>query len=602
MEEPVELSRPQALRRACIVIAALASIWAYAVAITGGFVLDAGVVRFSSRSPRAPLLLTILAVVGAWTLDRKAGWQRRSAADLKWLTAPVVGALPQGIRRHATARAFAGVVAALTVIAGIFCSAHVAAGADSYGYVSQARLFVTGQLKVAQPLLDDMPADIPREALAPLGYRLSPDKRALVPTYSPGLPMVMAVFERVGGPRAVYLVMPLLAGLAIWMTYALGRLLIGDLGGSLAALFFATSPAFLVQLLYPPMSDIVAAAWWTTAIVTLWRPGRVAAFATGAATAAAILTRPNLVPLAAVLGVVFLSGLSRRDGRSLAVQRLLLFTMPAAAACVVVAWLNAYWYGSPTASGYGNIEDGGLFRWEYFWPNLTNYAAWAFQSQGVLSLLGLVGLPALWQYARARGAQAIFTAAICFAATVYACYAFYLPLDTWWTLRFLFPAFPVFFILIVAGGLAVIDRLPDGWRSTGVAAFVVAMTIHTTAFGRTQGVFTPWGELRYETAGRYINDHTPPRAAFFTMLHSGSVRHYSGRLTIRYDWIEPDRFEALVTHLHQRGYATFLLIDDAEEDQFRRRFAGSRVLDALGSPQVRFPSVGLYPLTNTAAR
>jgi hypothetical protein len=601
MEEHIELGRVQALRRVCIVIAALASVWAYVVAVTGGFVVGAGMVRFSSRTPRAALLLMILAGVVAWTVDRKGGWPRRWAADLKWLAASVVRMLPEVARRHATPRAFAGAVAAATVFAGIICGADVAGGADSYGYVSQAHLFVTGQLKVPQPLLDDLPADVPREALVPLGYRLSHDRSALVPTYAPGLPMVMAVFERVGGPRAVFLVMPILAGLAVWTTYALGRSLVGELGGSLAAFFLATSPAFVLQLLYPPMSDIVAAAWWTTAIVLMWRPGRLTALAAGAATAAAILTRPNLVPLAAVVGGVYLSGLWPRGGRSLAAQRLLLFTAPALAACGVVAWLNAYWYGSPLASGYGSLS-GGLFRWEYVWPNLTNYTTWTLASQGVLSLLSLVGLPALWRYACARGQQAMFTVLICFAVTAYACYAFYLPLDSWWTLRFLFPAFPVFFILIVAGGLAVIDRLPDVWRSVGVVALVVAMTVHTTAFGRSENVFSPAAEMRFEIVGRYINDHTPPRSAFFTMLHSGSVRHYSGRLTVRYDWIQPDRFEAMVTHLQQRGYATFLLIDDAEENAFRRQFSGSRVLDLLGSPQVRLSSVGLYHLPNTAAR
>jgi hypothetical protein len=558
-------------------------------------------VRFSSRTPRAALLLMILAGVVAWTLDRKAGWQRRWAADLKWLTASVVRALPEVVTRHATPRVFAGAVAVMTVFSGIMWGAHVAGGADSYGYVSQAHLFVTGQLKVPQPLLEDLPAGVPREALVPLGYRLSHDRSALVPTYAPGLPMVMAVFERVGGPRAVFLVMPILAGLAVWTTYVLGRSLIGELGGSLAAFFLATSPAFVLQLLYPPMSDIVAVAWWTTAIVLTWRPGRLTALAAGAATGAAILTRPNLVPLAAVLGCVFMYGLWSRSGRSLAAQRLLLFTAPAVAACVVVGWLNAYWYGSPLASGYGSLG-GGLFRWEYVWPNLTNYTAWTLASQGVPSLLSLIGLPALWRYARARGQQALFTVLICFAVVAYACYAFYLPLDSWWTLRFLFPVFPLFFILIVAGGLAVIDRLPDVWRSVGVAALVVVMTLHTAAFGRSQNVFNPGAEMRFETVGRYIDDHMPPRAAFFTMLHGGSVRHYSGRLTVRYDFLQPDRFEAMVTHLQQRGYDPFLLLDDAEENAFRRQFSGSRVLDSLGSPQVRLSSVGLYHLPDTAAR
>ena len=41
--------------------------------------------------------------------------------------------------------------------------------------------------------------------------------------YAPGLPMQMALFESLGGRDAVFYVMPLLAGVAVWATYALGR-------------------------------------------------------------------------------------------------------------------------------------------------------------------------------------------------------------------------------------------------------------------------------------------------------------------------------------------------------------------------------------------
>ncbi|HLG54651.1 MAG TPA: hypothetical protein VI485_04935 [Vicinamibacterales bacterium] len=595
MEQRIEVGKSQMLRRACLVIAAFASLWAFAVAITGGFVIDAGPVRFSSRSPRRALLLMILASVAVWALYRKGDWRERWTADVKWLSALAVRAIPGVIRGHATPRVLAGVVAAMTVLVGIVSGAHVVGGSDSYGYVSQAHLFATGLLKVPQPLLDDLPADVPQEALVPLGYRLSPDRSGLVPTYASGLPMVMAVFERVGGRNAVFLVMPILAGLAVWATYAIGRLLVGELGGSLAAIFLATSPAFVLQLMYAPMSDIAAAAWWTTALSLVWQPGRLAAFAAGLATAAAILTRPNLVPLATVPGGIFLIGLWSRNERSLAAQRLLWFAAPPVVACSVVAYLNAYWYGSPFASGYGPLA-GELFRWEYFWPNLANYTRWTLDSQGPLSLLSLVGLLALWRVARFRSERTILTVCICFAVGLYVCYAFYLPLGDWWSLRLLLPAFPIFFILIVAGGLAVADRLPHGWRSVGVAVLVAAMTVHVTAFGRSRGVFNSEGELRYEIVGRYINDHMPSRAVFFTMLHSGSVRHYSGRLTIRWDWIPAERFEATVTHLRQRGYVPFLLIDDAEEADFRHRFSAIPLVKASGTPQARFPNVSLYRL------
>ena len=173
-----------------------------------------------------------------------------------------------------------------------------------------------------------------------------------------------------------------------------------------------------------------------------------------------------------------------------------------------------------------------------------------------------------------------------FAVAVYACYAFYLPIPVWWSLRFLFPAFPMFFILLVAGGFAVADRLPSGWRSVGVAVMVAAVTIHAMEFGRARTVFNADGELRYEIVGRYIREKTPAHAVFLTMLHSGSVRHYSGRLTVRYDWLMPEQFEPMVAHLRQRGYAPYLLLDEAEAEDFRRHFSGSPAVKHLNTPKV----------------
>jgi hypothetical protein len=342
------------------------------------------------------------------------------------------------------------------------------------------------------------------------------------------------------------------------------------------------------------MSDIAATAWWTSGLFLVWRQGRVTALAAGVATGMAILTRPNLVPLAIIPGAVFLIGLRSREERALAVQRLLLFAVPSVGACVLVAYLNTYWYGSPTASGYGRLA-GELFKWEYYWPNLRNFTTWILRSQGPLSLLSVVGLFALVHTTRTRRERTILIGCLAFVVAVYACYAFYLPLEDWWSLRLLFPAFPIFFILLAAGGLAIADRLPHGWRGVGVAVLVAAVTLHLRTFGNSNGVFHPEDELRFAVAGRYINDHMSPRAVFFSMLHSGSVRYYSGRLTVRYDWLQHDDFETMVTHLRRRGYIPFLLIDDAEEAEFRDRFAGVPSAKPRAR-QVRFARVSLYSL------
>lgn len=115
--------------------------------------------------------------------------------------------------------ATAAAVAVALVFIGLTKGAHVAGAADSYGYVRQAHLWATGNLRPAAPGYELLPAGVSSDAFVPLGYRFASDRVALVPVYAPGLPMQMALFEWLGGPSAVFYVMPLLAGMAVWGSY-----------------------------------------------------------------------------------------------------------------------------------------------------------------------------------------------------------------------------------------------------------------------------------------------------------------------------------------------------------------------------------------------
>lgn len=99
------------------------------------------------------------------------------------------------------------------------------------------------------------------EVLVPIGYRLGTYGASLVPTYSPGFPMQMGLMERLGPQGSMFFVMPVLGAVAVWATYLLGTIVAGRLAGMIAALFLATSPAFVMQLTHMPMSDIPAMAW-----------------------------------------------------------------------------------------------------------------------------------------------------------------------------------------------------------------------------------------------------------------------------------------------------------------------------------------------------
>ena len=94
-----------------------------------------------------------------------------------------------------------------------------------YGYVSQAGLWRRRPAdRAAGRRRDRRRGRGAAETWTPLGYRPSPHQRgAIVPIYAPGLPLLMALLQAVGGFCAAFLVVPLCGALTVWLTFALGR-------------------------------------------------------------------------------------------------------------------------------------------------------------------------------------------------------------------------------------------------------------------------------------------------------------------------------------------------------------------------------------------
>ena len=104
--------------------------------------------------------------------------------------------------RHAAA--LATMLAAAAAAYGVAFGSYAAAGSDAAGYVSQAHLFASGQVAIDEPLIRQV--DWPGAAnwFSPLGYRPGLTPGELVPTYPPGLPLVMALALLVAGPQRVF--------------------------------------------------------------------------------------------------------------------------------------------------------------------------------------------------------------------------------------------------------------------------------------------------------------------------------------------------------------------------------------------------------------
>jgi hypothetical protein len=387
----------------------------------------------------------------------------------------------------------------------------------------------------------------------------------------------MAVASWLGGDRAVYYVVPLLGGLSVWLAYMIGTRVAGHRAATIAAALYAFSPIFLFQSIQP-MSDVPATAWWLLAWLFALAPGALPALAAGLAAAAAVLTRPNLILLAVVLGVIVIGRLPR-------LRRASLFICGLAPACGAVAVLDAIWYGSPLRSGYGSITH--LYEWNNAVPNVRNYGSWLLETESPIVLLSIAA-PLV---ARVKHVAALSA----FVAVVALSYVFYAVFDNWTFLRFLLPALPLLFILTSAVIVSGIERLPLAIR--GAAVFLVCVLLPSWYLVKSAAlnVFDIGrAERRYVAVGEFVRDRLPPNAVVITVIHSGSLWLYGHRPTLRWDYLEPAQLEPAIDIMRARGYAPYILLEQWEEELFRARFAGVSPIGQVWWP----PAVEYLGLSN----
>jgi hypothetical protein len=324
----------------------------------------------------------------------------------------------------------------------------------------------------------------------------------------------------------------------------------------------------------------------------------------GAAAAAAIVIRPNLVIL---LGPLALWPLVRRhdDGRrswwSRAIDAVV-FVAAAAPGALFIAWLATDLYGSPFESGYGPASY--LYSWSRVLPNLPRYFGWYVDVHTPVAVLGMlasvVPLRQVWLDAPDRR---FFPVMALFQAALWTLYASYFEYDSWGFLRFLLPGWPLLMIGTVAALAALaraISRPPAA--SMAMALVVVALALRQIDFARREGVFNQRQAARHEiVVGRLVKDHTADNCVVITIQRSGSLRYYGGRVTLRHDYLDPATLDRDVAWLADRGVRTYALLDASEEADLRRRFAGQAAARLAHPLLIYVPGgVRLYDLTPTA--
>jgi hypothetical protein len=484
---------------------------------------------------------------------------------------------------YLTAVAFAVAVAAFAV--GVRWGTFAAGGSDSSCYLSEARLLSRGTTHIEQPLI--MAAPWPRAAwtFTPAGHLPSPIRNDfIVPICPPGLPLLMAAAQTIHVSPP--LVVPLCGALAVWLAFVLGKRLDGPLTGTASAVLLACSPVFLFQVVQP-MTDVPAATWWLLVAVLVGGRDEKSRhpFAAGLAASMATLTRPNLLPLAAVVtGYIGFVSAPRR------LQATARFVVGLAPGLLLLAALQRATYGSAFASGYGSPAD--LFHAASVLPNLERYGRWLLETHTPVLALAVVA-PFILRRAAA------WLCLLLAAGTVVA-YLPYQVFDDWWYLRFLLPAIAFLIVLSTTAIVRAADyaiRHYKGhnghqgktrweWTFVSLVSFVViclgTLWVNTA---RSRSAFDLQRlERHFIEAGRFVAERLPDRAAILTVRHSGSVYYYAQRPTVSWDTLDSGSLDAALTFLRAQGLIPMLLLDAAEEPEFRARFAAASDAGRLDWP------------------
>jgi hypothetical protein len=452
-------------------------------------------------------------------------------------------------------------------------------GLDSAGYIGSARLFLSFHLTHYEPIARLLPFDNATAATAPFGFVPAATPYFIAPRFPPGLPLVIAASIAAGGRSAPFFLAPSFGIGVLALVYVITRRFADWTTAALAAVFAGATPIFL-DLALQPMSDVPATFWIVLAAFFIWRdePRPVlGAMAAGMA----VLTRPPL----ALAGVALLLVTSWRNRR-----QAIVFAGLLGAVVIVFLALQSHLYGHALMSGYGSL--GELFTLGSLRRNVVAYGKWMLVTHTpvavVLFVAGAVENPRL-----ALRAGAIFLA----TAAPYLIYA--PPFEDWEILRFLLPGLPLV-LAVCAVGVFRLAKAPRHPVRAVSAATVVAIAAAggSYTFLQARHVFhLPAQEMRYQLVGEWFAGHAPPNAVAIAELHSGSLRIYSDRTTLRMTSLPEGSLVETVQALQRGGYVAYAVIEQGEEyEDFQRRFHPDTERALSIAPEARIRGVNVFRL------
>ncbi len=436
-----------------------------------------------------------------------------------------------------------GLALSAWLVALVLNTSPVAGGADSSGYMNNARLLLEGRVEgVIRPIPELPESAIPLRDNWPLGFRVDTATETLEPTYPIGFPLVLAPFQAVFGGRTGTWIVLILIGLAgPILTYLLAR----ESGLSVewsafSGIALATSALFQMQA-YSPMSDGITLAMATAALLLLLRFDRSPwiGIGLGFTLALAVLTRPANILLFVPVGLFLLM----KPRRLRQAWTIALGGFPGA---VFQVWLNLKLYGQVLTTSYGDFSV--YFKWEYVLPSLRFFAHHGLVQVTPMVLLGLLAVPLALRRNHAR-LLPLAALAICYIL-FYATY-FHSTLH-WWSLRFILPIFPAVIILGAHAWQHVLPRFGKAsiWQHTVSWLPIVFILLAIEFGGRTSKTYLVHYIYRddacYPDSAAWLAEHTSEDDVLICMQTSGCYFYYLPNPIVRWDLLNKERWKTRV--------------------------------------------------------
>jgi hypothetical protein len=192
----------------------------------------------------------------------------------------------------------------------------------------------------------------------------------------------------------------------------------------------------------------------------------------------------------------------------------------------------------------------------------------------------------IWRSRESRSARWLLAGC---AAIVWIEYLLYVPWDAWWYLRFLLPSWPMMAIGTASSLAAVYRASSAAWRRAVVAVLAAIGVVGVAQAAQRDTFSVARGEAKYVEVAKVVEAVTEPDDVIISAQHSGSIRYYAGRLTLRWDVGDPAWLDRTVEWLAAHGHHPYFVLEDAEIEGLRARYGQANAAARLDwTPMVVF--------------